>query len=434
MLSAMTTTTDLYRAARDQLVELIGDYDKAVEAFAWPQLTGAFNWAIDWFDAIARGNERTALWIVEEGGDERKISFAEMADRSDRVATWLATLGVGKGDRVILMLGNQVELWEAMLAVAKLGAVTMPTTGALGPADLADRIARGGAGFVIANDRDPAKFHDVAGEYPRIVVGEAVEGWHRYADAYDIQPAGPFTAGTTVDDSMLIYFTSGTTSKPKLVEHSQVSYSVGHLSTMAWIGVRPGDVHLAISSPGWAKHAWSCFFAPWIAEATIFVYNYSRFDAAALVTQLRRAGVNTFCAPPTVWRMLIQSDLGPKPEGLREVLGAGEPLNPDVIAKVERAWGLTIRDGFGQTETTLQVGNTPGQPVKPGSMGRPMPGVPVVLIDSLTGEPADEGEICLDLQRNPVNLMSGYLGDPKRNATVMADGYYHTGDVASRDQ
>jgi acetyl-CoA synthetase len=430
----MTTTTDRYRAARDQLVDLIGDYDKAVEAFAWPQLTGAFNWAIDWFDAIARGNERIALWIVEEGGGEQKISFAEMADRSDRVATWLATLGVGKGDRVILMLGNQVELWEAMLAVAKLGAVIMPTTAALGPADLADRITRGGAGVVIANAGDTAKFAEVAGDYTRIVVGAEVEGWHRYADAYDMQPAGPFTADTTVDDPMLIYFTSGTTSKPKLVEHSQVSYSVGHLSTMAWIGVRPGDVHLAISSPGWAKHAWSCFFAPWIAEATIFVYNYSRFDAAALLNQLRRAGVNTFCAPPTVWRMLIQSDLGPKPEGLREVLGAGEPLNPGVIAQVERAWGLTIRDGFGQTETTLQVGNTPGQPVKPGSMGRPMPGVPVVLVDPLTGELADEGEICLDLQRNPVNLMTGYLGDANRNATVMADGYYHTGDVASRDE
>jgi acetyl-CoA synthetase len=212
-----------------------------------------------------------------------------------------------------------------------------------------------------------------------------------------------------------------------------VSYSVGHLSTMAWIGVRPGDVHLAISSPGWAKHAWSCFFAPWIAEATIFVYNYGRFDAAALLHQIRRAGVNTFCAPPTVWRMLIQSDLGAKPEGLRETLGAGEPLNPDVIAQVERAWGLTIRDGFGQTETTLQVGNTPGQPVKPGSMGRPMPGVPVVLVDPVTGEPAAEGEICLDLQRNPVNLMTGYLGDAQRNATVMEGGYYHTGDVAQRD-
>lgn len=426
------TNTARYRHARDQLVASISDYDKAVETFTWPELTGTFNWAIDWFDAIARDNDRTALWIVEEDGSERQISFADMSRRSDRVATWLRGLGVGKGDRVILMLGNQVELWEAMLAVAKLGAVIMPTTGALGTADLADRIGRGGAGFVIANAADNDKFADVPGDYTRIVVGAPVPGWHTYTDAYDVEPER-FEAVTTVEDPLLIYFTSGTTSKPKLVEHSQVSYPVGHLTTMAWIGVKPGDVHLAISSPGWAKHAWSCFFAPWIAEATIFVYNYARFDAAALLAQLRRAGVNTFCAPPTVWRMLIQSDLGAKPEGLREILGAGEPLNPDVIAQVEKAWGLTIRDGFGQTETTLQVGNTPGQPVKPGSMGRPMPGVPVVLVDPITGELADEGEICLDLGKNPRNLMTGYLGDAQRNEAVMAGGYYHTGDVASRD-
>lgn len=426
------TNTDRYRSARDELVASIADYDKAVETFAWPELSGTFNWAIDWFDTIARDNPRTALWIVEEDGTERKVSFADMAERSDRVAAWLKNLGVGKGDRVILMLGNQVELWEAMLAIAKLGGVIMPTTGALGPADLADRISRGGARFAIANAADTGKFADVPGDYTRIVVGGPAEGWHDYSDAYAVDPV-PFEATTTVDDTMLIYFTSGTTSKPKLVEHSQVSYPVGHLSTMAWIGVKPGDVHLAISSPGWAKHAWSCFFAPWIAEATIFVYNYSRFDAAALLHQLRRAKVNTFCAPPTVWRMLIQSDLGDKPEGLREILGAGEPLNPDVIAQVENAWGLTIRDGFGQTETTLQVGNTPGQPVKPGSMGRPMPGVPVVLVDPITGELADEGEICLDLSANPRNLMTGYLGDPQRNEAVMAGGYYHTGDVASRD-
>ncbi|HET7741905.1 MAG TPA: AMP-binding protein [Mycobacterium sp.] len=430
----MSTNTDLYRAARDQLVAVISDYDEAVGTFAWPQLTGAFNWATDWFDVIATDNHRTALWIVEEDGSEQKVTFAEMADSSDRVATWLASLGVGKGDRVILMLGNQVELWEAMLAVAKLGAVIMPTTGALGPADLADRIARGGAAFVIANDTDTAKFDDVPGDYVRIVVGQAVPGWHSYAAAYAVASAGRFTSRTTVDDSMLVYFTSGTTTRPKLVEHSQVSYPVGHMSTMAWIGVRPGDVHLAISSPGWAKHAWSCFFAPWIAEATIFVYNYGRFDAAALLAQIRRAGVATFCAPPTVWRMLIQSDLGSRPEALREVLGAGEPLNPDVIATVERAWGLTIRDGFGQTETTLQIGNTPGQPVKAGSMGRPMPGVPVVLVDPITGECAEEGEICLDLRADPLNLMTGYLGDPERNEAVMAGGYYHTGDVASRDE
>ncbi|MBF6177579.1 Acetyl-coenzyme A synthetase [Nocardia otitidiscaviarum] len=429
----MTANTAAYRAARDQLVAAATDYDAAVRDFAWPRLTGTFNWATDWFDVIARGNDRPALWIVEEDGREQRVTFDEMANRSDQVATWLSALGVGKGDRVLLMLGNQVELWEAMLAIAKLGAVIMPTTAALGPADLADRIERGAVRFVIANAADAPKFAEVAGDYRRIVVGGQIPGWHGYAESSTYPSAGPFAAVTTVEDPLLVYFTSGTTSKPKMVQHSQISYPVGHLSTMYWIGVRPGDVHLAISAPGWAKHAWSCFFAPWIAEATVFVYNYGRFDAAALLAQLRRAEVNTFCAPPTVWRMLIQADLGERPTGLREILGAGEPLNPDVIAQVEKAWGLTIRDGFGQTETTLQVGNTPGQPVKAGSMGRPAPGVPVALVDPISGAPGDEGEICLDLSAAPVNLMTGYLGDPERNAAVMADGYYHTGDVASRD-
>jgi acetyl-CoA synthetase len=418
----VATNTDRYRAARDQV--LAGE-------FAWPQITGVFNWATDWFDVIARGNEHTALSIADDDGSEQKLSFAEMAERSDRLTAWLQQLGVGKGDRVILMLGNQVELWESMLALAKLGAVIMPTTAALGPADIADRIRRGGARFVVANTPDTPKFDGIDGEYQRIVVGARVHGWHHYGDAAGVAAAGPFTPQTTVDDPMLIYFTSGTTSTPKLVQHSQISYPVGHFSTMAWIGVRPGDVHLAISSPGWAKHAWSCFFAPWIGEATIFIYNYRRFDAAALLEQIRRAGVTTFCAPPTVWRMLIQSDLGDRPERLREIVAAGEPLNANVIAQVERAWGLTIRDGYGQTETTLLIGNMPGRPVRPGSMGRPLPGVPVVLVDPVSGKPADEGEICLDLTAHPVNVMTGYLGDGHDQA--MLGRYYRTGDVARRD-
>lgn len=427
------TNTARYRAGRDRMIELIGDYQTAVDEFRWPELTGRFNWAIDWFDAFARGNDGLALWITEEDGSEVTVTFDEMVQRSDRVATWLRGLGIGRGDRVILMLGNQVELWEAMLAVMKLGAIVMPTTSALGPVDLRDRVNRGGARAVIANAADAPKFGEVPGDYLRIAVGGDADGWESYRDAESVTAAGPFTSDTEVGDPMLIYFTSGTTSRPKLVEHSQISYAVGHFTTMAWIGVTPGDVHLAISSPGWAKHAWSCFFAPWIAEATIFVYNYRRFDPAALTEQLRRAQVNTFCAPPTVWRMLIQADLGERPQGLRELLGAGEPLNPDVIRQVEQAWGLTIRDGFGQTETTLQIGNTPGQPVKPGSMGRPMPGVPIALVDPLSGNESDEGEICLDLARHPMNLMTGYVGDPDRNEQVMANGYYHTGDVAQRD-
>jgi acetyl-CoA synthetase len=426
----MATNTDRYRAARDQVLAMADD--GAAGTFCWPQVIGAFNWATDWFDVIARGNDRTALRIVGEDDKEQVVSFAEMVDRSDRVATWLEQLGVGKGDRVVLMLGNQIELWESTLALAKLGAVVMPATSALGRSDIADRVIRGGARAVIAKAADATKFDDVDGDYSRIVVGADTAGWYCYADACDVA-AEPFTARTTVDDPMLIYFTSGTTSKPKLVAHSQVSYPVGHLSTMAWIGVRPGDVHLAISSPGWAKHAWSCLFAPWIAEATIFVYNYRRLDPVALLTHVRRAGVTTFCAPPTLWRMLIQADLGDRPGALREIVAAGEPLNPDVIAQVERAWGLTIRDGYGQTETTLLVGNLPGRPVKPGSMGRPLPGVPVALVDPVSGQPADEGEICLDLSAHPVNLMTGYLEDPERNAAAMAGGYYHTGDIARRD-
>ncbi|HEU5427031.1 MAG TPA: AMP-binding protein, partial [Actinocrinis sp.] len=392
-----------------------------------------FNWAIDWFDAIARGVRRTALWIVEEDGSEARYSFDEIAHRSDQVAAHLAAHGVARGDRVLVMLNNQVELWESMLAVMKLGAVILPTTTALGPADLTDRITRGKVKHVLVNAADIGKFDTVAGNYGRFAVGRPPAGWVAYRDAYRLDAPAAVHPGTAPSDPQLLYFTSGTTSRPKLVEHTQVSYPVGHLATSFWVAAKPGDVHLNISSPGWAKHAWSCFFAPWIAEATIFVFNYTRFDAAALLGQIRRAGVNTFCAPPTVWRMLIKTDLSGGPGQLRELMSAGEPLNPEVLDKVREAWGLTIRDGYGQTELPLAVGNVPGMPVKPGSMGLPLPGVPIVLVDPVTGRPAEEGEICVDLARRPMSLMTGYQDDPERNTEAMADGYYHTGDVASRD-
>jgi acetyl-CoA synthetase len=442
--ASTTSVTDAYRAARDQLLDLRGDHARAVAEFAWPELGDRFNWAVDWFDAVARGNERTALTIVEQDESAASVSFDDLARRSDRVAAWLGSLGVRRGDAVILMLGNQVELWEAMLGVMKLGAVIMPTTTAVGPGDLVDRMERGGARAVVTNASEAHKFDDVPGDYVRVAVGAddaSAPGWHAYADAHATD-AGPAPhPGTGPDDRLLLYFTSGTTSRPKLVEHTQRSYPVGHLTTMYWIGLRPGDVHLNISSPGWAKHAWSSFFAPWIAEATIFVYNYARFDAAALLRVLRDHDVTSLCAPPTVWRMLIKSDLSGGPGSLREVIGAGEPLNPEVIARVEQAWGLTIRDGYGQTEMTASVGNTPGSVVRPGSMGRPLPGYPVVVVDPMTNrvvaEPdADglrEGEICLDLAKRPVPLMTGYQGDEERNAEAMAGGFYHTGDVATVD-
>ncbi|MBF4609591.1 AMP-binding protein [Curtobacterium sp. VKM Ac-1393] len=427
--------TAAYRAARDQLLSA-ASADAARAEFRWPDLGDTFNWADDWFDVIAAGNDRIALWIVDAAGSEQRLSYAEMAARSDRLAVRLHEHGVRKGDHVLVMLGNQLELWETMLAVIKLGAVILPTSTMLDTADLQDRVDRGGVAHVVTNRSETAKYDDVRGHFSRVVIGGAADGWTEYpSDLGEPAPAGESrpVVVTKTSDPCLVYFTSGTTSKPKMVVHTQTSYPVGHLSTMHWLGLRPGDVHLAISSPGWGKHAWSCFFAPWIAEATVFVHDTPRFDPAALLAQLDAAEVSTFCAPPTAWRMMLQSDLGARPRALREVVSAGEPLNPEVIDRVERAWGLTIRDGYGQTETTAIIGNAPGSTVTPGAMGRALPGVTVTLLDPVTGQPGDEGEVCLDLDERPVNLMAEYLGDPDRTAASMRDGFFHTGDIAVRD-
>ncbi|WP_328437802.1 AMP-binding protein [Streptomyces sp. NBC_00444] len=429
----MTTSTEEFRRARDFLLEHREDYAAAYEGFAWPR-PDHFNWALDWFDVIAHGNGRTALHIVEEDGGEVRMSFGEMSVRSDQFANWLRGQGVRAGDRILVMLGNQAELWITALAAMKLRAVVIPATPLLGPADLRDRVERGRVRQVIVRPEDTAKFAEVPGDYSRITAGDAPAGWLSYEEAYeapaDFAPDGP----TRADDPLMLYFTSGTTARPKLVEHTHASYPIGHLATMYWIGLKPGDVHLNISSPGWAKHAWSNLFAPWNAEATVFLHNYTRFDAARLMAEMDRAGVTTFCAPPTVWRMLIQADLTQLRTPPREAVAAGEPLNPEVIEQVRRAWGVTIRDGFGQTETAVQVSNSPGQPLKTGSMGRPSPGFRVDLLDPASGAPgAAEGEIALDLSSRPVGLMTGYHGDPERTAEAMADGYYRTGDIGARD-
>ena len=424
----MSPATDAIRSARDLLLGLRGQGDSARASFAWPEISGPFNWAIDWFDAVGRGRDDLALWIRDEQDRDERYSFADLVERSDRVAGWLAAQGVGKGDAVMLMLGNQIELWEAMLALMKLGAVILPTSQALQDFDLEDRIPRARVRAVLANPADQAKFDGVA-DLTFLTTGPAHGRWRSIAQAAEF-PATPRRVVTDASDPVLYYFTSGTTKDPKLVVHTQVSYPVGHLSTMYFLGVRPGDVHLNISSPGWGKHAWSSFFSPWLAEATVFSYTYQRFDAAALLRELEDAKVTTFCAPPTVWRMMIQANLGERPTALREIVGAGEPLNPEVISTVQRAWGLTIRDGYGQTETTCTVGNAPGEMLKPGAMGKVMPGVEVEIIDPDTGEASRHGEITLPLEAWPYNLMSGYLGGAP---TAQADGRYHSGDLVSVD-
>ncbi len=434
---------EAFLSARDGLLARRTDLDAAVSNFRWPVLTH-FDWAVDYFDAIARGNDRPALHIVEESGAQARLSYAELSRRSSQVANFLRGLGAQPGDRILLMLGNEVPLWETMLAAIKLGAVVIPATTLLSGADLADRLARGRVRWIVTNATgcacvqalDPMLTLDVG----RVLVGgqggdaaaRTPAGWISYAHSERASEEFVREEPLAVTEPLLEYFTSGTTSKPKLVRHSRQSYPVGHLSTMYWLGLKPGDVHWTISSPGWAKHAWSCFFAPFNAQACVFIYNYGRFNGPAILQALVEHGVDTLCAPPTVWRMLILEDFARWPVRLREAISAGEPLNPEVIERVRAGWGLTIRDGYGQTETTAQVGNPPGQVLKSGSMGRPLPGYPIVLLDA-DGQPADEGEICIDLSRRPLALMDGYADDPDKTAEAMRDGHYRTGDVGVRD-
>ena len=431
-----------FLAGRDFLLKHRTDYDTAVREFRWPT-QHHFNWALDYFDVIAAGNHRPALHIVEEDGTETIRSFAELSAASSRVANFLYGVGARRGDCLLLMLGNEVALWETVLAAIKLGVVVTPATTLLTTADLQDRVDRGRVRHVITSTVNASKFDHVTGAFTRIAVSDAVgpvlsdrpaaAGWHRYEAAREADAGFIASGATHAGDPMLLYFTSGTTAKPKLVVHTHQSYPVGHLSTMYWIGLQPGDRHWNISSPGWAKHAWSSFFAPWNAEATVFIFNYARFNAAAVLDALVRHRVTTLCAPPTVWRMLIQQPLGDYRVALREALSAGEPLNPEVIEQVQHAWGVTIRDGYGQTETTAQIGNSPGQPVKIGSMGRPLPGYEVVLLDPDGRVSATDGEICLRLADRPVGLTDGYADDQARTSDAMRDGYYHTGDIAARD-
>lgn len=430
-----TAATSAIREMRDFLFANATDYDAAREGFAWPSPT-EFNFALEWFDVVAGETpDRPAVQIVSADLSLESWTYAELSARSDQVAAWLTGLGIGRGDHVIVMLGNTIELWEVMLAITKIGAVSIPTSTLLSASDLAYRVQHGRARAIVTLGGLADRIADIDADVLRIGVGEGIPAeWTRFEDSHEAPTTFEPDAATPADDTALLYFTSGTTSRPKLVQHTHVSYPIGHLSTMWWLGVRPDDVHLNISSPGWAKHAWSSFYSPFLAEATVFVYNYDRFDANTLMQVMDTHHVSTFCAPPTVWRMLIQADLARLTHPPRELVGAGEPLNPEVIDRVREAWGGTIRDGFGQTEMTACVGNSPGQVVKVGSMGRPLPGYPVVLLDPATGALTEsEGEIALDLSDPPVGLMAGYYDDPEKTAESRVGGYHRTGDIAQRD-
>ena len=340
-----------FKQARDFLLANRTDYAAAVKGFQWPEPVD-FNWALDWFDADlardAESKDRLALWIVDvASGKESKATFGELSRRSNQVANWMKQRGLKRGDHLLLVLNNVMPLWEIMLAAMKVGVVVIPATTLLTAEELADRVERGRARMIVTDQDQVAKCKGLprTGVTFVTISDKPDEGWLSLSDAYKCSAEFTPNGATRAEDPLLLYFTSGTTAKPKLVRHSQRSYPVGALSTMYWLGLKPGDVHVNISSPGWAKHAWSTFFAPWNAGATVLMVNQAPFNAKGLLGVLERCKVTTFCAPPTVWRLVIQEDLAKYKLSLREVCGAGEPLNPEVIDRVEKAWGLTIRDG-----------------------------------------------------------------------------------------
>lgn len=416
-----------FRRARDLLWTHRENLELATQHFAWPALD-SFNWVRDHFDVIARDNASPGLRVVQGDGRPADFSFEQLRADSTRLSNALREWGILPGDRVLLMLPNVPELWLMTLALIRIGAVMVPASTLLRGSELDDRLERAQIRAIVTMPDLVPLFAQDSAERLRIVSGVA-PGWRSLQDA-ETYPDAPWYADTHANDSLLLYFTSGTTSAPKLVEHTHQTYPVGHLSTMYWLGLRRGDTHLNLSSPGWAKHAWSSFFAPWNAEACVVAYQYDRFDAAELLRQLGSCQVTSLCAPPTVWRLLVQESRESWPGSLRELASAGEPLNPELIDRIRELTGLTVRDGFGQTETTAQVANSPGQRVIPGAMGRPLPGYTVVLLDG-DGQPSDEGEIALPLARRPAGLMRRYVGSQQSIDEV--ETYYRTGDIARRD-
>ena len=426
--------------ARDYLLN-VPNYREAKMHFVWPELT-EFNWALDYFDTLAERCDNPALLYVDDKRTERRLSFQALKERSNKAANFLRSLGLVKGDRILLMMPNCPELFEVLIGAMKIGCVIIPASTLLTAEDVRDRIERGNVKCVVTNSELTTTIDRAipvaANSISKISLGGNSSGWVDFAQTYEC--SGVFKPGEafTSKDELVIYFTSGTTAKPKLVLHTHGSYPVGHLTTMYWIGLKPGDLHYNVSAPGWAKYAWSSIFGAWNAEATTFVYNYSgRFNPGDVLKVIEDYGVSTLCAPPTVWRHLLLEDIKAYRFRLRELVSAGEPLNPEIIHRVKSATGLTIREGFGQTETTLQIGFFPGMEPKPGSMGVEAPGFEIGLLndDYVPVPVGTEGNVAVRTKpRRPVGLMAAYIDPPEKNLEVFVGDWYLTGDVAYRDK
>ncbi len=409
--------------------------------------TEKFNFAFDIIDVLAeREPEKLAMLYVSENKKEKRITFKDLKRESNRCANYFSSIGIKKGDRVLLVLKRHYQYWFAVLGLNKLGAIAIPATSQLLPHDYEYRINSAGISAVIATSRDNVADHvdEAALSAPslenRILVGGTRDGWHDFDSEYvrysshfertDDSPCG--------DDTMLMFFTSGTSGYPKIAMHNY-KYPLGHFHTARyWHNVDPNGLHFTISDTGWAKSMWGKFYGQWLCEAAIFVYDFNRFDPADIMPMFAKYRITTFCAPPTMLRMMIKEDISKYDfSSVKHMTTAGEALNPEVYRQFERLTGLQIIEGFGQSESSMIIGNMTGAKHKIGSMGKPAPIYDVELLDR-DGNPVPDGEtgeIVVNVSRGaPCGLFTGYYRDEAKTNEVWHDGYYHTGDTAWRDE
>ncbi|NLL18488.1 MAG: AMP-binding protein [Clostridia bacterium] len=418
------------------------DYNSTYQNFKW-EVPEKFNWTRDVFDVWAEDPEKLAMIWVDDNDNEKRYTYAELSRLSKRLANVLQSQGVKKGDRVFILLPRLVEWWVSKLACLRMGAVFVPGTAQLTAKDLQYRFETAQGVAVLSDVVNAPKLEQIKENCPTlktmIFVGGERDGWLSYETEMATASDEFETADTASDENAIMFFTSGTTGMPKITVHTHASYPMGHRVTGAyWLDIQPDDLHWNMSDTGWAKASWSSFFGPWNQGAALFVHHSPRFDAKKTLELLSKYPITTYCGAPTNYRVLVLEDLSQyKFTTLRHCVAAGEPLNPEVIEVWRKATGVTIRDGYGQTESCVLVANFPGQPVKEGSMGKPAPGFYVSIIDNDGNEvePGVEGDIAVRVKpERPVGLFKEYFGEPERTAGCFKGDWYITGDRGIKDE
>ena len=417
------------------------NYEKIYSSFEW-SYPEHFNFARDVIDKWAEIPDKLAIVSVDEHGREDKRSYQDISIASKKLCNVLTAAGVARGDTIVLLMGRHIAWWESLTAALRMGAIASPGTTQLSSGDLAYRINASKASCVITDNVNAGKLEEIASECPslktKLIIGTARDGWIDYQQSIQQASEDFATVDTASDEEALCYFTSGTTGYPKMVIHSH-SYGLGHQTTgKYWLNLKEDDLHWNISDTGWAKAAWSSFFGPWHCGAAVFIHDVTGFNAVDTLLMFAKYPITTMCGAPTIYRMLVLEDLSQyKFHCLRHCVGAGEPLNPEVIEVWKKATGLTIRDGYGQTETVILCGNFPGVEPRFGSMGKPAPGIDLRVIDDhCEVMPVNaEGDIAVKAKPiAPQGLFKGYKGDPEKTADSFRGNWYITGDRAYVDE